>query len=111
MSDMQIDIRGNYAMADLVSVFQHLVAQLQDLGIETVEAVSVTFDARRANGTGVGLRDDAGPASHLILEIADLARPCAGSGKLRVIESPAPRRTTPRAPQQKPRRTYRADRE
>ncbi|PPC98165.1 MAG: hypothetical protein CTY31_14065 [Hyphomicrobium sp.] len=108
---MQIDIRGNYAISDLVTVFQHLVAQLQDLGIETVEAVSVTFDARRMDGTRVGLRDDAGPASHVILEIADLARPCVGSGKLRVVEAPAPRRSTARAPQQKPRRSYHAERD
>ena len=108
---MQIDIRGNYSIADLVTVFQHLVAQLQDLGIETVEAVSVTFDARRLDGTRVGLRDDAGPASHLALEIADLARPCVGSGKLRVIEAPAPRRSKARAPQHNPRRSYRAERD
>lgn len=106
---MQIDIRGNYSISDLVSVFQHLVAQLQDLGLETVEGVTVSFDARRSNGTTVGLTDDAGPASHLTLEISDLARPCVGTGKLRVVEAPAPRRASSTAPRHKSRRSYPAE--
>ena len=106
---MRVDINGNYAIADLVSVFQHLVAQLQDLGLETVEGITVSFDARRSSGTQTGLADDAGPAAHLKLEIADLMRPCADRGKLRVVEVTASRRTASRAPRQKSRRSYGAE--
>lgn len=106
---MKIEIQGNYLISDLVPVFQHLVAQLEDLGVGAVESVVVTLDARRARGTPLSLADDAGPASHLVLEIGDLARPCAGTGKLRALETPAPRRSSPRAPRPKSRRSYQAD--
>jgi hypothetical protein len=106
---MKIEIRGNYLISDLVPVFQHLVAQLEDLGVGAVESVMVSLNARRARGAPLTLADEAGPASHLVLEIADLARPCAATGKLRVIETPAPRRSSSRVPRPKSRRSYRAD--
>ena len=106
---MKIEIQGNYLISDLVLVFQHLVAQLEDLGIGAVDNVIVSLDVRHARGTPLGLRDDAGAASHLVLEIADLARPCVGTGRLRVIEVPAPGRGSKRGPRSNPRRPYPAD--
>ncbi|PPC81016.1 MAG: hypothetical protein CTY39_10750 [Hyphomicrobium sp.] len=93
---MKIEIQGNYSISDLVPVFQHLVAQLEDLGIGAVENVVVSLDARHIRGTPLVLSDDAGPASQLVLEIAELARPCVGSGKLRVVEAPTQRRVSSR---------------
>lgn len=93
---MKIRIQGNYSISDLVLVFQHLVAQLEDLGIGAVENVVVSLDARHIRGTPLVLSDDAGPASQLDLEIAELARPCVVSGKLRVVEAPTQRRVSSR---------------
>jgi hypothetical protein len=95
---MRVDIRGNYLIADLVTAMQHLAVQLEDLGIEAVEDVSVSLVPLRAGGKRLALTDDAGVAEHLILEIEDLARPCVGTGRLRVVEPPAPRRTQGSAP-------------
>jgi hypothetical protein len=106
---MKIQLLGNYLISDLVPVFQHLVAQLEDLGIGAVENVVVSLDARHSRGTPLAVSDDAGPASQLVLEIADLARPCAGTGRLRVVEALAPGRRLKSNPRSKPRRAYSAD--
>jgi len=97
---MKIEIHGNYSVQDMVTVFQHLVAQLEALGVEAVEDLSVDLTPQNARGRRLGSADDAGEAELLRLEIFDLARPCVGTGRLKVIEVPAPRRTrrTTRAP-------------
>ena len=95
---MRVDIRGNYLIADLVTVIQHLAVQLEDLGIEAVEDVSISLVPMRSGGKRLALTDDAGSAEHLVLEIEDLSRPCVGTGRLRVVEAPAPRRGQTSAP-------------
>lgn len=97
---MKIEINGNYSIQDMVAVFQHLVAQLEALGAESVEDLSVELTPQNARGRRLGLADDAGDVEGLRLEIFDLARPCVGTGRLKVIEDPAPRRSrrTTRAP-------------
>lgn len=91
---MKIEIHGNYSLQDMVTVFQHLVAQLEALGVEAVEDLSVELTPQNARGHCLGLADDTGEAELLRLEISDLARPCVGTGRLKVIEVPALRRTT-----------------
>lgn len=97
---MKIAIHGNYSLQDMVTVFQHLVAQLDALGVEAVEDLSVELTPQNARGRRLRLADDAGEAELLRLEISDLLRPCVGTGRLTVIEAPAPKRSRrpPRAP-------------
>jgi hypothetical protein len=90
---MKIEINGNYSIQDLVPVFQHLVAQLEALGVEAVEGTIVELVPQNARGRRLGLADDAGEVERLRLEISDLARPCVGTGRLKVVEAPAPQRT------------------
>lgn len=103
---MKIEINGNYRTVDLIAVFQHLVAQLEALGAEAVEEISVELALQNARGRRLGLADDAGDVEHLRLEIFDLARPCVGTGRLKVVEAPAPHRMK-RAPKAVPRRARR----
>lgn len=84
---MKIEINGNYRVVDLIAVFQHLVAQLDALGVEAVEEIYVELAPQNARSRGLGLADDHGEVEHLRLEISDLARPCVGTGKLRVVEA------------------------
>lgn len=89
---MRIDVRGNYRLEDLVVVMQHLVAQLDALGVAAAEDVSIELVPRAATGRRLAVCDDDGLAAHLELEIADLLRPCLRTGRLRVVEAPSPRR-------------------
>jgi len=103
---MIIEIKGNYRMCDLVPAFQHLAAQLEDLGIEAVEAISVTLQPLRMSGGALAIVDERGDVERLALEIADLARPCVGSGALRVVETkPVARSKRSRCPASHYRRT------
>lgn len=90
---MKIEINGNYRTVDLIVVFQHLIAQLEALGVEAVEEIYVELAPLNARERRLGLADDAGRVDHLSLEISDLARPCVGTGKLRVVEAIAKPRT------------------
>lgn len=106
---MKIEINGNYRTVDLIIVFQHLVAQLETLGVEAVEGVLVELMPQNARGRRLGLADEAGEVDHLVLEISDLARPCVGTGQLKVVEVTTPRRKT-RAPKSNFGRSPRYDR-
>ncbi|MBX9865131.1 MAG: hypothetical protein K2Y42_20505 [Hyphomicrobium sp.] len=98
---MRIDIRGNFRLEDLVVVAQHLTAQLEALGVAAVEDVSIELTPLAPTNRRLLVRDDAGKAEHLELEITDLMRPCLGTGTLRVVETPAPRRGSKNAPRRK----------
>lgn len=98
---MRIDIRGNYRLEDIIVVMQHVIAQLEGLGVAAVEDVSLELMPLASTSRKLAVRDDAGTAEHLQLEITDLMRPCLGTGKLRVVEAPAPRRGAKSAPQPK----------
>lgn len=89
---MRIDINGNYRIEDLVVLAQHLAVQLEERGVTAIEGVSIVLTALNAGGKRLTLVDDAGTADHLSLEIRDLARPSVGTGALKAIESPTPRR-------------------
>lgn len=89
---MKIEIHGNYSIQDMVTVFQHLVAQLETLGVEAVEGTIVELVPQSARGRLLGIADDRGEVEHLKPEISDLSRPCVGAGRLKVVEVPAPRR-------------------
>jgi len=84
---MIIEIKGSYLIVDLVLAFQHLAAQLEDLGVEAVEDVTVNLKPCRVGGQPLAFQDDRGTVERLALEIRDLARPCVGSGALRVVET------------------------
>lgn len=74
-------------------MFQHLVAQLEALGVEAVEGTSVELVPQNARARPLAVADDRGEVENLTLEISDLARPCVGTGKLRVVESIPKRRS------------------
>lgn len=98
---MRIDIRGNYRLEDLVVVVQHVIAQLEGIGVAAVEGVSLELLPLASTSRRLAVHDDAGTAEHLELEITDLMRPCLGTGALRAVEAPAPRRAAKSAPQPK----------
>ena len=89
---MRVDINGNYRVEDLVVLAQHLAVQLEARGVAAIEGVSIELSVLNATGKRLSLMDDAGMADHLKLEIADLTRPCVGTGTLRVVETSMPSR-------------------
>lgn len=56
---MRIDIRGNYRLEDLVVAVQHLVAQLDALGVTAVEDISVELAPQATTGRRLAVRDEA----------------------------------------------------